>query len=383
MEVSLIHASRDGEAPEPINARLRLRVWPDPDPAAGVFAERRVLVNPRGELVAVAESSLGSYRVRVLMESPGTAPYAHAQTTARGEGGAPDLAWSSDGTKLAIAYPDQPWAVVFMVKDHIPVQFAQSERSVLEYGWLFRQRLEGATEAGLRLLGFSASGDQLLAWDARDGRAPWERPFSIELISGPSFSEWIDLTSGSLVPLERFPGAAEGLAVSNTTGPAWLVDPTSGRVLDDSSGGSWAVHAAPNPDQLGVSVSSAAAWTASGSIVTLTADASTLSTGAPGQTPDPDMPAVGIISKVASGAVPAFARSVLCNFRGRCSAVLLGVTGQTMIVGIVGERAPPTPGLGYDAISLISLIPGTDWQFLTSVDGEGSFDMHFAGLLRP
>jgi hypothetical protein len=344
-------AARNG-----LSGLFEVDTWPDPDRSAGTVINRQLLASPTGKLVAIAETDpRARTRIRVLT-SKGAVVWSTESTN-----GVPALAWSADGSLLAVAFTPQPWFVVNFQADGSP--------NLSKYS--------PPTDVPLKLVGFSADGLRLLAYDGTGEAAPWESPYAI------------DLADGTVARLDQFAGGPSGIAVSNTTTLSGLVDPVTGRVLDsgDPSGRqtNWSLRQGSMSTELGVPVSNAKAsiqprWADDGSIVVL----ETSLDNDPPSLNQKD-PTLGLIRQPAAGAEPGEIVKVTWSYMGpygtRCKGVLLDVRHGWALVGLSGIPSSDDAWLGYDTLSLVNL--GAQGRSgLMNLDGLGKRDIHVAGLIQ-
>jgi hypothetical protein len=336
------------EVPGPM---FELDMWPDPDQSA---VTRLLLASPTGKHVAVAETDRRAVtRIRIA-----TSKGAIVWST-QSANGVPALAWSADGSQLAVAFAPKLWLVVAFP--------AGSPPKASEYSEL--------ASVPLRLLGFSADGLSLLAYDGSGKAAPWERPYSI------------DLARRTATRLDRFPGGASGIAVSNTTTFSGRVDTVTGRVLDSGDASApqtnWTLRHGSDSIELGVPTSNAAAniqpgWAEDGSIVVLE---TSLDDGPPSN--DQKGSTLGLIRRPAPGARVAGVVRVIWSYIGpfgtRSRADLLGVRNGWALAGEYAIPSRSDAWLGYDQIALGK--PGTSRGAVTNLNEFHKRDIHVAGLV--
>jgi hypothetical protein len=176
---------------------LELETWPGPD------IERTVLFAPNGAHLAIHEINVTTsspvQRLRIITydgelaweAQPGDLPLVTS------------MAWSPDGTALAIGSLPSPWTVVQLSE-------TGAEPDVTTY--------ELPMDDGYQLLGFSLDGNRLYGFGTGGEAEFWQKPAMLER------------ARGLLGPIEAFPSGPTGLSTANATGPVGQFD-ALGRVL--------------------------------------------------------------------------------------------------------------------------------------------------------
>ena len=340
-----VRGSRDAKGPAPFT----IETWPDPDKANGSVIYRQVLVSPTGRYFAVAETNLQARTRLRLTNDKGQVVWSDQSAN-----GIPALAWSGDGSQVAIAFAPRPWLVITA---------AGQSTSAREYTL--------PDGSALKLIGFSADGASLLGYEGTGEAAPWEQPMSV------------DLASGSLARLAAFPP----IAASNTTTAAPRVDPLTGRVLDPGglagTEANWGMYTGQRRTELDLPLTTRRTlidprWTDTGTILVL-------------QTPIDDEPpsnsqrdpVVQIIRDPGPGAKPAKFADASWAFSGpfgtRCRGALLEARAGHVLVGLATYPSDDEPWKGYDEVNLFDLETGASMSL--SFEGMGEFDIHSAGLI--
>jgi hypothetical protein len=237
--------------------------WPDPARGDGIWIDRRVVASPDGRFVAFAETDIqppGRQRLRVFSATGKTLWTDPAPV------GLPDLAWSADGSMLAIGQQPGMWRIVTF-----GAGVAGGAPSIGSYDL-------GGADA---LLGFAASGKVLYGYGSTGDAEFWGAP--ITFTPGRGVCE----CTGTVKTIARFSGRSDPLAVSNGTTPTTEIategsngvrpgiDPKTGRVLDRggaSGTGDWEIRDGTTATKLGSSdIGSGGilglAWGLDGSIV--------------------------------------------------------------------------------------------------------------------
>jgi hypothetical protein len=336
---------KEPKAPAPFT----IDTWPDPDRASGSVIFRQVLASPTGRYFAISETDPRARTRLRLTNSRGQLVWSDESAN-----GVPSLAWSGEGSQLAIAFAPEPWLVVKAAGQ------STSARQI---------RLPAGS--ALKLVGFSADGQSLLGYEGTGEAAPWEQPMAV------------DLASGELARLAAFPA----IAASNTTTVAPRVDPITGRVLDPGglagSEANWGMYTGQRRVELNLPVTTRRAlidprWTDTGKILVL-------------QTPIDDKPpssnqanpVLQLIREPGPGAEPEKIANSIWAFDGpkgsRCRGALLEARAGRVLIGLAAYPSDDEPGIGFDAINLFDLeTGGSIWR---SFDGLGTFDIHSAGLI--
>jgi hypothetical protein len=330
-------------------ASFTIDTWPDPDRAGGSVIIRQVLASPTGRYFAVAETDPGARTRLRLTNSRGEVTWSKESAN-----GIPALAWSGDGSQLAIAFAPEPWLVV---------KAGGGSPTAREYTL--------PAGSALKLVGFSADGRSLLGYEGTGEAAPWEQPMAV------------DLVSGDVSRLQAFPA----IAASNTTTVAPRVDPVTGRVLD--SGGlagtepDWAMYTGQRRVVLDLPVTTRRAlidprWTDDGTVLVL-------------MTPIDDLPPSGtqrdpvleLIREPGPGAKPVKIADASWAFSGpkgtRCRGALLEARAGHVLIGLATYPSDDESWMGFDEINLIDLETGA--SMVAAFEGMGAFDMHSAGLI--
>jgi hypothetical protein len=157
-----------------------------------------VLVSPDASRIAVVEHASGDpashdrTRVfdasgRVLWTSPADQP----RTI--------DLAWSTDGTMLALGASPAPWTVVTFSPN----------------GTADAATYNLTADGAYRLLAFSADDARLVGYETSGEAEFWDKPVAL------------DLARGTVAPLETWPAGMD----TNATGPVQQINPDGGSVL--------------------------------------------------------------------------------------------------------------------------------------------------------
>jgi hypothetical protein len=220
---------------------LELETWPGPDIA------RTVLFAPNGAHLAIHEVNVTTsspvQRVRIV-DYDGTLVWEAAS------GDLPlvtAMAWSPDGTALAIGSLPSPWTVVQLSE-------TGAEPDVTTY--------ELPMGDGYQLLGFSVDGNRLYGFGTGGEAEFWQKPVLLER------------SRGLLAPIEAFPAGPTGLSTANATGPVAQFD-ALGRVLAIAGAPKgdphWVVRAGEAETPVAVDASAALAWGPGGEIVALAA----------------------------------------------------------------------------------------------------------------
>ena len=174
---------------------LAIETWSIPySPNDGVT----VLVSPDASRIAVVEHAFGDpashdrTRVfdasgRVLWTSPADQP----ETI--------DLAWSIDGTMLALGAIPAPWTVVTFGPN----------------GTADAATYNLTADGAYRLLAFSADDARLVGYETSGEAAFWDKPVAL------------DLADGTVAPLETWPAGMD----TNATGPVQQINPDGGSVI--------------------------------------------------------------------------------------------------------------------------------------------------------
>ena len=335
--------------PDKAPAPFTIDTWPDPDRAGGSVIYRQVLASPSGRYFAIAETNpQARTRLRV------TSNRGQVIWSDESANGIPSLAWSGDGSRLAIAFVPEPWLVVKAAG-----QSASARQYPLPAG------------SALKLVGFSADGQSLLGYEGTGEAAPWEQPMAI------------DLASGEVARLAAFPA----IAASNTTTVAPRVDPLTGRVLDPGglagTDPNWGMYNGQRRVELELPVTTRRAlidprWTDTGTILVL-------------QTPVDDEPpsnsqrdpVLQIIREPGPRAKPEKIVDARWAFRGpkgtRCRGALLEARAGRVLIGLATYPSDDESWMGYDEINLFDLETGA--LLSLSFEGTGAFDIHSAGLV--
>ena len=330
-------------------AAFTIDTWPDPDKSSGIVIYRQVLASPTGRYFAIAETDPRA-RTRLRLTN-GQGDVVWSKESANG---IPALAWSGDGSQLAIAFVPEPWLVV---------KAGGGSPSAHEYTL--------PTGSALKLVGFSADGRSLLGYEGTGEAAAWEQPMAV------------DVESGEVSRLASFPA----LAASNTTTVAPRVDPLTGRVLD--SGGlagtdpNWGMYTGQRRVELDLPVTTRRTlidprWSDTGTILVL-------------QTPIDDQPPsnnqrdpfLELIRDPGPGAKPMKIFDASWAFMGpkgtRCRGALLEARAGHVLIGLATYPSDDEPWMGFDEVNLVDL--ETDGFLSVSFEGLGAFDMHSAGLV--
>lgn len=226
-----------------------VRHWLDVDTwPAGTF-ETQVVASPDGSRIAISEfggpsSSLSRTRVidaagKLLWTSPiNAAP-------------AIDLAWSPDGTRLALGAIPTPWTVVSFGADGASAQV-----------------LPLPADRAFRLIGFSADAAQLIGYETSGEAGFADKPVAM------------DLATGAIAPIAEFPAGM----TSNATTDLDRINPATGAALTTTGGAkgarSWVVRTAAGDAPLATaSEPTGVAWAGDTTIVEV--GPATVSTPAP------------------------------------------------------------------------------------------------------
>jgi hypothetical protein len=341
-------------APQKTRPRVELEIdtWPDPDQAHGVVIQRQVLASPTGRFVAVAETSPEA-RSRIRIASPkGSIVWSYESSN-----GVPHLAWSADGSRLAIGFTPEPWLVVKPapagtdgVKTYVPGGIP------------------------LKLIGFCADSRHLLGYDGSGEAAPWEHPYRL------------DLETGVVESLDRFGAGPDRVASSNTTTASPLIDPVTGGVLDpgDLSGKQdrWSVRSGGDVVTLGLPVSNGSAlidprWLDDGRVLVLRS--SLEATRPTMEGPDPVVLQV-VTPEANAKPRPLYPASWAYTGGILVEGKLLEARDGYAFVGLRKRPAPGEPWRGYDEVNLINLETGG--MHVLSFEGPGAYDIHSAGLIH-
>lgn len=275
---------------------LELETWPGPDIA------RTVLFAPNGAHLAIHEINVTTsspvQRVRIVgfdgtpvwEAKPGDLPLVTS------------MAWSPDGTALAIGSLPSPWTVV---------QLGESggEPDVTTY--------ELPMDDGYQLLGFSVDGNRLYGFGTGGEAEFWQKPVMLER------------SRGLLTPIDAFPAGPAGLSNANATGPIGQFD-ADGRVVAIAGAPKgephWVIRAGDVETPVAVDPGVTLAWGTSGDVVGLAA------VNGGGFTLDALDPLTGEARATPAVALPG----------GRYRADLLGVRDGVALVtlGSAGDESP-------------------------------------------
>jgi hypothetical protein len=217
-------------------AQLAAATWP------GSSIQRIVLISPDGSRVAIQEidSTTNSpvQRVRIISLTGDvlwTAPKLPLVTA---------MAWSPDGTALAIGSLPFPWTVVQLN--------AGAKPEVTTYNLDDRD--------GYALLGFSTDGNTLYGYGTGGEADFWEKPVAL------------DRARGTLTNLDSFPAGSAALSHASSTAPVAQVD-ASGRVLALAGGAKgdlhWIIRDAKGDTPVAVGTDAQLAWGGEAPIVAL------------------------------------------------------------------------------------------------------------------
>jgi hypothetical protein len=335
--------------PDKAPAPFTIDTWPDPDKASGAVIYRQVLASPTGRYFAIAETDPRARTRLRLTSNRGQMIWSDESAN-----GIPSLAWSGDGSQLAIAFAPEPWLVVKAAG-----QSASARNYPLPAG------------SALKLVGFSADGQSLLGYEGTGEAAPWEQPMSV------------DLASGEISRLQAFPP----IAASNSTTVSPRVDPLSGRVLDPGglagTDPNWGMYSGQRRVELELPVTTRRTlidprWTDTGTILVL-------------QTPIDDKPpsnnqqdpVLQLLREPGPGAKPERIADASWPFRGstgtRCRGALLEARAGRVLIGLATYPSDDEPWMGYDDINLFDLETGA--LLSLGFEGIGAFDIHSAGLV--